>query len=64
MRTTQHLDDQALASAMEHSDGRTKTEVINQAPRQFARTRDRKKLLPLRGKVSWEGDIDVLRKRR
>jgi len=64
MRTTLNLYDQALASAMEYSDGRTKTEVINQALRQFARTRDRKKLLPLRGKVSWEGDIDVLRKRR
>ena len=64
MRTTLNIDDQALASAMEHSEGRTKTEVINQALRQFARTRRRKKLLDLRGKVAWEGDIDALRRRR
>lgn len=64
MRTTLNIDDQALASAMEHSQGRTKTEVINQALRQFARTRRRKKLLQLRGKVAWEGDIDALRKRQ
>ena len=63
MRTTLNIDDQALASAMEHSEGQTRAEVINQALRQFARTRRRKKLLKLRGKVAWEGDIDALRKR-
>ena len=63
MRTTLNIDDEALASAMTHAKGHTKTDVINQALRQFARTKRRKKLLDLRGKVHWEGDIDALRKR-
>ncbi len=63
MRTTLNIDDEALASAMTYAKGHTKTEVINQALRQFARTKRRKKLLELRGKVRWEGDIDALRKR-
>ena len=63
MRTTLNIDDEALASAMTCAKGHTKTEVINQALRQFARTKRRKKLLDLRGKVRWEGDIDALRKR-
>ena len=64
MRTTLNIDDRALAAAMEYSQGRTKTEVINQALRLFARTQRGKKLLRLRGKVAWEGDIDALRKRQ
>jgi Arc/MetJ family transcription regulator len=63
-RTTLNLDDEALAAAMAHSEGRTKTDVINQALRQFARSKGLKQLLDLRGKVRWEGDIDRLRKRK
>ena len=64
MRTTLNINDEALASAMEQATGRTKTEVINQALLQFARTKRRKALLKLRGKVRWEGDIDMLRERK
>ena len=60
MRTTLNIDDEALALAMTCAKGHTKTEVINPALRQFARTKQRKKLLDLRGKVRWEGDIDAL----
>lgn len=63
MRTTLDLDDRALKEAMEVSKGRTKTEVINDALRQYARGRRRRKLLDLRGRVKWEGDLDRLRKR-
>ncbi len=64
MRTTLNLDDEALAAAMRHSKGKTKTDVINEALRQFARTKRRKGLLDLRGKVRWQGDLDDLRKRK
>ena len=64
MRTTLNIDDEALAAAMAQSGDRTKTQVINQALRQFARTKRRKKLLKLRGKVAWEGDVDRLRERK
>ena len=61
MRTTLNIDDEALASAMEQATGYTKTEVIHQALRQFARTKRRQALLKLRGKVRYEGDVDTLR---
>lgn len=63
MRTTLNVDDRALEEAMAHAEGRTKTEVINEALRQFARSKRRKGLLKLRGKVRWEGEIEALRKR-
>lgn len=63
MRTTLNLDDKALEEAMEYAGAATKTEVVNQALRQFARGRRRKRLLELRGKVPWEGNLDDLRKR-
>lgn len=63
MRTTLNLDDRALEEAMAQSEGRTKTEIVNEALRQFARAKRRKDLLKLRGKVRWEGDLEALRKR-
>ena len=64
MRTTLNIDDEALEAAMKVSEGRTKTEVVNEALRRFARAKRRRQLLDLRGKVRWEGDLDELRKRR
>ncbi len=64
MRTTLDLDEKALAAAMAVNSGRTKTAVINEALRDYARRRRLRGLLKLRGKLRWEGDIDALRKRR
>ena len=64
MRTTLNLDDEAVAAAMKVSRGRTKTDVINEALREYARRRRVRRLLELRGKVRWEGDLDALRRRR
>ena len=64
MRTTLNIDETALEEAMKASEGRTKTEVVNEALRAFARAKRRKRLLDLRGKIAWEGDIDELRMRR
>jgi Arc/MetJ family transcription regulator len=64
MRTTLDLDDRALKEAMAVSEGRTKTEVVNEALRQFARGKRRRKLLEMRGTVDWQGDIDRLRRRK
>jgi Arc/MetJ family transcription regulator len=64
MRTTLNLDDMALEAAMKVSEGRTKTEVVNEALRRFARAKRRRQLLDLRGNIEWIGNIDDLRKRR
>ena len=63
MRTTLNIDDEVLHAAMTLARGRTKTEVINEALRRFVRAKKRLRLLDLRGKVEWEGEIDDLRKR-
>ena len=63
MRTTLNLDDQALASAMKASGARTKTAVINEALRDYARRRGLRRLLKFGGKFRWEGNLDALRKR-
>jgi len=63
MRTTLNIDEEALQAAMRFSEGRTKTEVINEALRRFVRAKKRRQLLRLQGKIEWEGDIDGLRKR-
>jgi Arc/MetJ family transcription regulator len=64
MRTTLNIDDDALEGAMKVAGGRTKTDVINQALREYAGRRRVRRLLRFRGKVQWEGDLDDLRKRR
>ncbi len=63
MRTTLNVDDEALGGAMKVSPGRTKTEIINEALREYARRRRLQELLQFEGKVPWEGNLDALRKR-
>lgn len=63
MRTTLNVDDEALASAMKMAPGKTKTDVINEALREYARRRRVQGFLELAGKVEWEGDLDELRRR-
>jgi Arc/MetJ family transcription regulator len=63
MRTTLNLDDEALAGALEIAPGKTKTEVINEALREFTRRRRLRGLLKFEGKLRWEGDLDQLRRR-
>ncbi len=63
MRTTLNLDDEALATALRAAPGRTKTDVINEALREYARRRRLQELLEFEGKMHWEGDLDALRGR-
>ena len=63
MRTTLNIDDHALTEAVEASGGKTKTAVINEALRLYARRNRLKRLADLRGRAKWEGNLDSLRKR-
>lgn len=63
MRTTLNLNDEAVAEAMAVAPGRTKTSVINEALRDFARRGRLLKLSQLRGTDRWDGSLDTLRKR-
>jgi Arc/MetJ family transcription regulator len=62
-RTTLNLDKDALAGAMKVSPGKTRTAVINDALRDYARRRRLRGLLEHEGKFQWEGDLGELRKR-
>jgi hypothetical protein len=48
---------------MKTAPGETKTAVINEALREYARRRRIRRLLEFRGKARWEGDLDALRGR-
>ena len=63
VRTTLNIDDAALAGAMRTAPGKTKTAVINEALREYARRRRVRRLLEFRGKARWEGSLDDLRGR-
>ena len=63
MRTTLDLDDQAVEQAMKLSPGMTKTAVIEEALREYARRRSLARFRDLRGKFQWEGNLDELRGR-
>lgn len=63
MRTTLDIDDEALKDALKVAQGKTKTAVINDALREYARRRRLRGLLQLQGKVRWQGNLDQLRKR-
>ena len=64
MRTTLNLDAAAVEAALDQSPGRTKTEVINEALREYARRRRLRSLLRFEGRARWTGDLDALRQRR
>jgi Arc/MetJ family transcription regulator len=64
MRTTLNVDEEALASAMKVSPGKTKTDIINEALREYSRRRRLQEFLKFEGKVRWEGKLDELRGRR
>jgi len=63
MRTTLNIDDVALAGAMKTAPGQTKTAVINDALREYARRRRVRRILDFRGRAPWEGDLEMLRGR-
>jgi Arc/MetJ family transcription regulator len=63
MRTTLNIDDVALAGAMKTAPGLTKTAVINEALREYARRRRVRRILAYRGRAHWEGNLEELRAR-
>lgn len=63
MRTTLNVDDEALRAALKTAPGKTKTAVINEALRDYARRRRLRRLLDFAGRARWEGNLDALRKR-
>jgi Arc/MetJ family transcription regulator len=63
MRTTLNVDDGALREAQRVAPDKTKTAIINEALREYARRRRVRGLLAFEGRVRWEGSLDNLRQR-
>lgn len=64
VRTNIDIDDDFLARALAVAGTKGKEATVEFALRELVRRRERHKALELRGKVSWEGDLDRSRAAR
>lgn len=64
VRTNIDLDEGLVSRGLELSGLRTKKDLVNMALREFIRKSDQKKILELRGKIQWQGDLDLMRQSR
>lgn len=61
MRTNIDIDDELMRQAMRSSGARTKRAVVEEGLRLLIRTRGQGSVRRLRGKVSWQGDLETSR---
>ena len=64
MRTNIDLDDELVSRGLLISGLRTKKDLVNLALRELIRKNDQKKILELRGKIHWQGDLELMRESR
>ena len=63
-RTVVDLDDQLVAKAKRLTHLTKKVDVVNLALAELVKQQERLRLLELRGKITWEGDLDAMRSAR
>lgn len=61
MRTNIDIDDRLMRQAMRSSGARTKRAAVEEGLRLLIRTRSQTIVRRLRGKVTWEGDLEASR---
>jgi Arc/MetJ family transcription regulator len=61
MRTNIDINDNLMRQAMRSSGARTKRAVVEEALRLLVQTKGQTSIRRLRGKVAWEGDLNVSR---
>jgi Arc/MetJ family transcription regulator len=64
VRTNIVLDNQLVEAGLKATGLKTRRELVDFALRELLRHRDQKKLLALKGSVSWEGNLDEMRNGR
>ena len=62
MRTNVVIDDKLMSQALRSSGCRTKRSAIEAGLRLLVQVNSQKKLRSLRGKITWEGDLDAMRR--
>ena len=63
-RTVINLDDSLVAKAKRLTHLSKKVDVVNYALAELVKQHERFRILELRGKVQWEGDLDTMRSKR
>jgi Arc/MetJ family transcription regulator len=64
VRTNVVIDDQLMAAAMRASGARTKKGAIVEGLRLLVSLRDQRRILDLRGRIRWTGDLERSRRGR
>ena len=64
VRTNIDIDDELLARAQAVAGTKAKKATVEFALRELVRRKERRKVLELRGAVTWEGDLDRSRAAR
>ena len=63
-RTNINLDDELVSKGLKATGLRTKSDLVDLALRELVRRKEQRKILSLKGKVSWVGDLDQSRTSR
>ena len=61
MRTNIDIDDKVMREVQELTGARTKREAVDVALRELVARHRRADILKIRGRVRWEGDLEVSR---
>ena len=64
MRTNIVLDDELVKRAQRLTGIKTKRELIHKALLTLVQLQEQAEILPLRGQLKWEGDLDSMRENR
>lgn len=62
MRTNIIIDDQLMAETLRATGLQTKREVVELGLRTLLRLKQQAEIRTLRGKITWEGDLDAMRR--
>jgi len=61
MRTNIEIDDKLMKDALKATGVKTKREAVELGLRTLVQLRAQEKIRQLRGKITWEGDLDAMR---
>ena len=61
MRTNIEIDDKLMKEALRATGAKTKREAVETGLRTLVQLRAQEKARELKGKITWEGDLDAMR---
>ena len=62
MRTNIVIDDALMNEVLEKTGIKTKREAVEEGLKLLLKMKNQEKILELRGKIHWEGDLDEMRR--